>query len=226
MSSESSNVVRRLRVFLSYSHADGKRLKRLRQNLANLREEALIEDWHDRAIVAGQEWETEIATKLNQAHVIVLLLSPDFLNSHFCCKVEMTRAIERHKAKEALVIPVVLRHIEGLPKEIRFIQSIPADLKPQDRGYVAAAQAIRQAIENFQPIAVTPIGDDGAPANSQSATDSANDSELDGWRTETIGCFLQLFRSLRVTVVSRLLPKFWSFHPTCRTKILNVGWNS
>jgi hypothetical protein len=46
---------------------------------------------------------------LNRANVILLLISADFLASDYCYDVEMKRAMERHEAGEAIVIPIILR---------------------------------------------------------------------------------------------------------------------
>lgn len=144
-----------LRVFASYSHKDERYLDRLRTHLANLREEGLVRLWHDRAIRPGEEWEPAILGELEQADIIVLLISSDFNDSYFCRQVEMARAIKRHQEGSAVVIPVVVRTVEALPQEIAHIQAIPNDLKPitkfkpQDEGYVHIAQGIRKVLTEF-----------------------------------------------------------------------------
>ena len=146
-----------VRVFFSYSHKDESYLDELRTHLANLREEGLICDWHDRAIRPGEEWEAAILDHLNQADVIVLLVSPDFNASNFCRRVEMARAIQRHQEGTALLVPMVVRQVESLPAEIAHLQAIPKDLKPissfrrKDEGYVQVARALRSVLEGFAP---------------------------------------------------------------------------
>jgi len=152
---------RPLKVFLSYAHENARELKQLDEHLVNLKEEKLIEAWSDREIHGGQVWNAEILRELDAADVVILLVSVDFNNSKFCRQVEMKRALERHEAKTALVIPVYVNEVESFPEEIRHLQSVPSDtlgdlcaikkFKPQSSGYVAAAKAIREAIEAFQP---------------------------------------------------------------------------
>ena len=84
----------------------------LRNHLAILRRQGVITDWHDRKIGAGREWEGEIDEHLNTAHVILLLISSDFIASDYCYDVEVQRAMERHNAGEARVIPVILRPVD------------------------------------------------------------------------------------------------------------------
>ena len=65
--------------------------------------------WHDRHIVPGQKWGAEIDRKLEEADVVLLLVSADFLASDHCYDIEMNRAMERHEAGQACVIPIILR---------------------------------------------------------------------------------------------------------------------
>ena len=46
--------------------------------LAQLRRNKRITVWHDRKILPGQEWDSEIDRKLETASIILLLVSPHF----------------------------------------------------------------------------------------------------------------------------------------------------
>jgi hypothetical protein len=54
----------------------------------------------------------ELADQLNTAHVILLLVSPDFLASDYCYEIEMARALERHERGEAVVVPIIIRPVD------------------------------------------------------------------------------------------------------------------
>ena len=45
-----------VRIFISYSHKDEKLREQLNAHLAPLKNERVIDDWHDRRIIAGEEW--------------------------------------------------------------------------------------------------------------------------------------------------------------------------
>lgn len=96
-------------VFFSYSHKDEALRDELEVHLAMLKRQGIISAWHDRKIMAGDEFGSEIDARLNNAGVILLLVSPDFLASAYCYDIEMTRAIELHTEGRARVIPVILR---------------------------------------------------------------------------------------------------------------------
>src|SRR5271157_300886 len=118
-----------VKIFFCYAHEDEALLNKLKRHLRPLQRQGLIDVWHDRDISAGTEWEQEIRTHLNEAQIILLLVSPDFIDSDYCYSIEMRRALERHDRGEAYVIPVILRHIhwQGV---LGKLQALPTDGKP------------------------------------------------------------------------------------------------
>jgi hypothetical protein len=95
-----------------------------------LQRQGLIGVWHDSDISPGTEWEQEISKHLNEAQIILLLISPDFMNSDYCYGIEMKRALERHERGEARVIPVILRPVYWRGAPFGKLQALPADGKP------------------------------------------------------------------------------------------------
>lgn len=98
----------KIRLFYSYSHQDEKFRDELEKHLSVLRDNDLIDEWHDRKIGAGDELNEEIETNMCDAHVILLLFSSDFINSS-ACKHEVRRAMELKKEKGTTFIPIILR---------------------------------------------------------------------------------------------------------------------
>lgn len=140
-------------VFFSYSHKDEQLRDDLEVQLTMMKHEGLIEAWHDRRVVAGSDLNNAISTKLEEADVILLLVSPDFLASEYCWGVEMTRAMERHEAGEAAVIPVILRACDWHRAPFGKLLATPTDGKPitawadRDAAFLDVAHKIRAAIE-------------------------------------------------------------------------------
>ncbi|NJR40793.1 MAG: toll/interleukin-1 receptor domain-containing protein [Leptolyngbyaceae cyanobacterium CSU_1_4] len=79
---------------------------KLEIHLSSLRQQGVISSWHDRQIVAGSEWEEEIDRHMRTADIILLLVSPDFVNSKYCYNIELPYAMQRHEAREAYVVPI------------------------------------------------------------------------------------------------------------------------
>jgi hypothetical protein len=152
----SNNKLNPIEVFISYSHKDELYREKLGTHLSILKRQGFIKEWHDRCITAGQEWADQIDQHLNSAAVILLLVSADFLASDYCYNREMKRAIERHNAGAARVIPVILRRVdlEGAP--FAHLQALPRDRKPvrawpdEDEAFTNIAEGIRKAIREIQ----------------------------------------------------------------------------
>ncbi|CAX17041.1 protein of unknown function (plasmid) [Methylorubrum extorquens DM4] len=101
-------------VFFSYSHVDEGLRDRLEIALSALKRQGLIEAWHDRRLIAGDDFDRGVRSELERANVILLLVSPDFIASDYYYGVETTRALEFHERDEARVIPVILRSAIGI----------------------------------------------------------------------------------------------------------------
>ncbi len=113
-----------INIFYSYAHEDKRYQQRIKQQLGLLRNQGLITQFSDQDILPGQEWKNEINRKLETADIILLLVSPAFLDS------EMKRALERHQAGTVRVIPVILRRTFWQDAPFRSLQILPTDAKP------------------------------------------------------------------------------------------------
>jgi hypothetical protein len=142
-------------VFFSYSHADEALRDQLEKQLALLRRQGAIETWHDRRIDAGEEWAAAIDDHVETDDIILLLVSPDFLASNYCYNREMLRAMERHEAGEAIVIPVILRACKWQGAPFGKLQAVPKDGKPVtlmpdiDSAFLEVADAVQAAAEKI-----------------------------------------------------------------------------
>lgn len=140
-------------LFYSYSHKDEKLRESLETHLKLLQRQGIIKGWHDRKLIAGQEWEKEILSQLERADIILLLVSADFIASDFCYSTEMQRALERQATGDALVIPVILRPCDWKDAPFSKLQALPKDAKPvtswgnRDEAFVNVAQGLRAAIQ-------------------------------------------------------------------------------
>src|SRR5437868_14990134 len=97
-----------IKIFFCYAHEDEALLSKLKTHLRPLQRQGFIDVWYDSDIIAGAEWEREIDKHLNAAKVILLLVSPDFMDSDHCYT-EMQHALEQHKNRACRVIPILLR---------------------------------------------------------------------------------------------------------------------
>lgn len=144
-----------IRAFISYSHKDTKYRERLRVFLRPLERQKLVTAWHDRMISAGTEWQGQIDEQLETSGVILLLISADFIASEYCFDIEMKRAMERHDAGEALVIPIAVRPTIWDDMPFARLQALPSERKPvstwedEDSAWVDVTQGIKIALNDF-----------------------------------------------------------------------------
>jgi hypothetical protein len=144
-----------LRLFISYSHKDENLRASLGDHLASLQREGLIEAWHDRKIIAGQEWGGAIDSNLEEADIILCLVSAGFLASPYCSDIELRRALERHEAGEACLIPVILKPADWNATPLGRLQALPANAKPvtnwsnRDEAFLSIARGIREVAQRL-----------------------------------------------------------------------------
>jgi hypothetical protein len=140
-----------VKIFFCYAHEDETLLNQLKTHLKPLQWKGLIDTWYDRDISPGTEWKQEINKRLNEAEIILLLVSPDFMASDYCYSVEMKQALERHERGESRVIPIILRPTlwQG---ELGTLQALPIDAKPikswpdPDDAFFNVAEGIQKII--------------------------------------------------------------------------------
>jgi len=144
-----------INVFFSYSHKDEDLRDELAVHLSMLKRQGVIKAWHDREITAGTEWAGEIDQKMDSARVILLLISANFLASDYCYDVELKRAMERHQAGEAQVMPIILKPVDWSGAPFGKLQALPKNAKPvttwanRDEAFLNIAQGIRKAIASI-----------------------------------------------------------------------------
>lgn len=120
-----------------------------------LKRQGVIGTWHDRRIGAGQDFGRAINEHVNHDEIILLLVSSDFIASDYCYEIEMKRAMERHDAGEAIVIPVILRACDWHHAPFGKLNATPRDGKPItqwtdiDEAFLQVAKAVREAAERL-----------------------------------------------------------------------------
>ena len=144
------------KIFFSYSHVDESLRAELEKHLSIIKRQGLIETWHDRLIGAGGDFGREISGHLENADLVLLLVSSDFLASDYCYDVEMKRALERHEQGKATVIPVILRPCSWQGAPFGKLLAATTDGKPivkfpsLDDGFLEVTTAIERAVKKIE----------------------------------------------------------------------------
>jgi len=146
---------RPIRIFVTYSHQDEKYLAdtSLLGYLSGLERDG-FEFWTDQKIQAGELWQESIRRQLDQADVILALVSMAFLNSDYCRNVEVATAIERRKREGATILPIILSpcdwkrepwlaETQALPSRGRTIERDFRDKGRRDELYLTILESLR-----------------------------------------------------------------------------------
>jgi hypothetical protein len=148
-----------LNFFLSSAPADKVFKEAFINHLSSLRRAKKIEIWSESEIMPGAVWKTVTKQQLQQADIIVLLLSDDFMASDEIWDNELRESLERRAKGEAvmllpiLVRPCIIKHtvlenIQGLPRDGRAV----SQYGDPDEAWYKIAVEIDHLTENFASI--------------------------------------------------------------------------
>jgi len=103
-------IVKRKKIFISYSRHDEKWLLYVQKHLKALANDAAdIDVWADNQIRAGMNWKKEIEKALDEAKIAILLISTDFLISDFIRENELPPLLEAAKKDGATILPLIVK---------------------------------------------------------------------------------------------------------------------
>jgi hypothetical protein len=204
-------------LFFSYSHKDENLRDQLETHLAALKRQGIIAAWHDRRITAGRDLGRAIDESLNSADVVLLLVSPDFIASDYCYEREMARAMERHQARDARVIPVILRPCDWHALPFGQLTATPRDGKPItvwpniDEAFLDVVTAIKAALQELgrisKPTSLPPSGGNIAEPVIRSSNlrvrKQFTDRDKDRFRIEGFEFIVKFFQGSLLELVKR-----------------------
>ncbi|WP_414582499.1 toll/interleukin-1 receptor domain-containing protein [Scytonema sp. PCC 10023] len=158
---------RPIKIFFCYSHKDQKLRDKLEPHLSSLKQEPRVKiNWYKYQTAAGRDWKQENNRYLNRADLIILLVSPEFVDSEHGRKI-VKRAMERCKAGKAHIIPIKLRPIDNWQNTpFSELQYLPDNGQPvtnrrfwatHDEAFVNIAEGIRVVVEKLSNSASTGI---------------------------------------------------------------------
>ena len=119
-----------LKIFISYSHKDEIFKDELVTMLAGLQRRGIVDAWQDRQIEAGDEWNKSIQDAMNDCDLALLLVSPDYIASHFIQGEEQPKLLQRRKEMQLRVIPIIVRPCLWQNEPVlKDLQALPKDGK-------------------------------------------------------------------------------------------------
>ena len=154
-----------LKVFVSYAHKDYKLWDALKTHLDILKNEGLIQWWFDGQLRPGSDWSQGIRQELEQADVVILMLSNAFFASDYIRGVEMNyiqgaevkNARQRQQTGKAEIMPVLLEPTAAYDNHawLKSLQTVPcvngrlraiSSFTPRANGFNEVQKALRWII--------------------------------------------------------------------------------
>ena len=145
-------------IYISYSNKDEKFEEELEMHLHLLQKRSPISIWSDRNLIAGDEWRAQIDKHLNTSEIILILVSPNYMESEFASQIEMRHALERHQRGEARVIPIILARSSWLESPLNNLQALPRygkavdDWENRDEAFNDIIKGIEAVIDELELI--------------------------------------------------------------------------
>jgi len=144
------------KVFLAYAHLDAKFRFELEDQLKLLSRKRQMSWWSEHELVPGENRIEAIGNALNEADIILLLISIHFLANDFCWSEQLQRAIDRHDRGEALVIPIFVRPCVWEETPVERLQGLPRDGRPvaswtdRHEAWADVARGIQRAFDGWR----------------------------------------------------------------------------
>jgi len=127
-----------LKTFIIYARADASFKDELLSHLDPFVKNQLIERWVDTDLLPGEEWEKRLEKEMEAAHLVIMLVSSDALSSEFIQTKELKTALEKKRAGNARVVPILVRDCYWeMHPELSGLQLLPKDESGKIRGVAA-----------------------------------------------------------------------------------------
>jgi len=147
-----------LNLFISYSHKDETLVSKFSNHVHPLESNGLIKKWYDRKIETGEEFQNDIDNNLDNADIICLMISDNFLSSKACIT-EKDVSLKLRSRKGIRVIPVIISPCAWtMHKELSELLASPTDGKPvtsfadQNDGWLDAVNWIVKVCQSVTQI--------------------------------------------------------------------------
>lgn len=110
----------------------GQLLTQWEKHLLPLQQAGRITAWSEQHLLPGSERDEQIARHLEQADIIVLLLSTDFFADEECRKL-MALALQWSKSRQVRIIPLLLRPVGWRTTPVGHLTCLPNNGRPVTR---------------------------------------------------------------------------------------------
>lgn len=136
----------RSKIFVSYSHKDGRLFEEFKVMMAPAIQRGIVDLWDDRKIPPGAKWNEEIEKALASAGIAVLLVSQNFLASHFIAENELPPLLNAVREEGVTIFWIYLSSCLFGETEIASYQAAHDISRPLDRLSKSQRQAVLSSV--------------------------------------------------------------------------------
>jgi hypothetical protein len=144
-----------INLFIVYSHEDIAFKEELELHLKILKRQGLVNNWTVREIPPDQRGDNEAVRELKHPDIILMVLSPAFLNSGYLTGGEIEKALELHRSLKADLIPLILKECAWEQTSLDNLMPLPESGKPvisshwlsMDEAFVSIDKALKRVIK-------------------------------------------------------------------------------
>lgn len=152
-----------VKVFIVYAHEDAAFLRHLELHLRILQIVQVIDQWHDGLIVAGERWNDAIHRALEQAELVLVLVSVHSMSSSYIMTEELPSALTKAANGQIGLIPILVGKVDWESLPISEHQALPNTGVPisnaeDDGAWVEVIRGIRLACATLRKQEATKIG--------------------------------------------------------------------
>lgn len=115
-------INRKKKIFISYSHKDTKFTltngvlinfkDELEIHLKSLKRLGLADSWSDTNLLAGEDWDLKIKSEIDDADIILFLVSANLIGTDYVWNEEMPLAKYNKENKKSVLIPIILNECQ------------------------------------------------------------------------------------------------------------------
>ena len=120
----------KVKIFVSYARKDRALCKTFIESIKDPALEEVAAFWMDEQLEPGRFWDEDIKDHLETAQIILLLLTPGFVESDYCSNIEGKRALELNASGQSTVIAVLLSECDYAAGGFDRVQLFPPSSTP------------------------------------------------------------------------------------------------
>ncbi|HEU0002859.1 MAG TPA: tetratricopeptide repeat protein, partial [Ktedonobacteraceae bacterium] len=143
-----------------YAPQDEALQEALNKHLIPLKTNGFITSWSNSSIKPGVNTPNEFERRLSAAHIILLLISADFMGLYYESAL-LKRVQKRYDAGEVTVIPVIVRATDWREAWFGHLQALPRNNRPvtswsnRDEAFLEVAKGIQEIVK-LLPVTLPP----------------------------------------------------------------------